>query len=164
VNERRTMRVLKYIPNRMFGFLTEDDVTQVFFHLRAFRPGNLPTNFPNCPRCNPQPCDWASSPPPPIAEEFVEAVLESDPTHPEHNRAKEVWRVTIPLPQAGLVETFDAHRGWGFIRGDDGRVYYLHRSEITEGRIPIVGQRVMFYTAKQEDKARACHVKVCLGV
>jgi cold shock CspA family protein len=158
------MRVLKYIPSRMFGFLTEDGIQQVFFHLRTFRPGAVPLNFPPCSGCSLQTCDWASSAPPPIAGEMVDAIMESDPAHLNQTRAREVWRVDQPTPQSGCVETFDAHRGWGFIRGGDNHVYYLHRSEITEGRIPIIGQRVMFYVAQQQDKARACHVKVCLGV
>ena len=152
------MRVLKYIPGRMFGFLSETGGPQVFFHLRAFRPGNATKPSPHL---SPQLQDWLSNAPPPIIGEEVEVTLENDPDHPENTRASRVDRVNPAVALAGKVETFDVTRGYGFIHGDDGRTYYLHRSEVVEGRIPIAKQRVMFYTAERKDKARACHIKIC---
>lgn len=145
----------------MFGFLIEDG-KQAFFHLRVFRPGPNHTETIICPNCTRLPCEWLQSAPPPIVGEFVDAYLEIDPTKPENVRASRVDRVIIPVPMTGIVETFDVPRGYGFIRGGDGLTYYLHRSEVVEGRIPISGQRVMFHTSERRDKARACHVKICL--
>ena len=157
----RRMRVDKYIPGRMFGFLIAETGPQVFFHLRAFHPGAAPATPFTCPNCKTRPCDWLGTAPPPIIGETVDATLESDPVRPESLRAATVTRIVVPEPVLGTVETFDGPRGFGFIRGSDQRSYYLHRSEVVEGRIPIVGQQVMFYTAARVDKARACHIRIC---
>jgi cold shock CspA family protein len=152
------LRVLKYIPHKMYGFLVADgSPKQCFFHLRAFHPGS--PQAATC--CQATPCEWILHPPPPIIGEAVEAVLEVDPTHPENLRASSAKRVEPAVPLAGTIESFDVHRGYGFLRGPEGLDYYLHRSEILEGRIPIVGQRAVFFTAERKAKARACHVKIC---
>ena len=36
----------------------------------------------------------------------------------------------------GKVESFNDAKGWGFIRGDDGRRYYVSRGNISRDKIP----------------------------
>jgi len=156
----RRMRVLKYIPNRMFGFLG-DDGKQVFFHLRVFHPGPDPAPGSGCGNCAKQVCDWAAFAPPPIMGELVEAVVETDPERAGSLRAAHVERVVPAVPLSGTIDTFDIPRGYGFIKGTDGHMYYVHRSEIIDRRIPVIGQKVMFYVAERKEKARACHIKLC---
>lgn len=36
----------------------------------------------------------------------------------------------------GKVESYSAAKNWGFIRGDDGRRYYISRGNINRERIP----------------------------
>lgn len=36
----------------------------------------------------------------------------------------------------GKVESYSAAKNWGFIRGDDGRRYYVSRGNIDRERIP----------------------------
>lgn len=159
--ERQRLQVQKYLPMRMYGFLASGTSPQYFFHLRVFRPGTPLATSEACRSCQHDPCAWLKVPPPPIIGETVEATLETDPEHPENFRASRVDRIIQPIPLAGTVDTFDAPRGYGFLRGSDGRTYYLHRSEVVEGRIPLVGQAVRFFVAEQRDKARACHIKIC---
>ena len=45
----------------------------------------------------------------------------------------------------GTIEGFDERRGDGWIRGDDGEIYYLHCIEIADGSRRIdSGSRVSF--------------------
>lgn len=152
------MQVIKYIPDRMYGFLLSDtDAQEVFFHLRVFRPlSEWPPIF-KCAGCKTS-CQWGESPPPPILGEWVDVELDTSSDKP---RASKIWRKKIPTPLNGNVETFDAARGYGFIQGADSITYHLHRCEIVEGRIPLTGQSLMFYAGQRQGKPRACHVKVC---
>lgn len=140
------MRVQRYIPDRMYGFLGAGTGPQVFFHLRAFHGGVA---------------HGIKVPPLPIVGEPVDVVVERDPLNPENLRAARVTRVVEPVEIAGRVEMFDVTRGYGFVRGADGISYYLHRSEVIDGKIPLVDQPVLFYAAERQDKARACHVRIC---
>lgn len=151
------MRVVKYIPEKMYGFLLNAQEHEVFFHLRVFH--GLIQGWARDTRCSTcASCPWADSPPPPILGEPL--MVEMD-LGAEQLRAQRVVRVDVPVAVGGSVDTFDASRGYGFIRGDDGHVYHLHRSEVTEGRIPISNQKVLFYAGVRQGKPRACHVKVC---
>lgn len=47
----------------------------------------------------------------------------------------------------GTVTSFLADKGYGFVRGDDGRDYFLHLSDVAQ-KVPVVeGQRVSFETS-----------------
>ncbi len=76
-------------------------------------------------------------------------------------RATRVQRVTDPLAVEGIVDMFDAHRGFGFILGEDGVTYHLHTSEILDNRMPVKGMTVIFFGGTRQGRPRACHVKVC---
>jgi len=162
----RQMRVLKYIPEKLYGF-AGDAVGQVFFHLGVFDPKGGWMRHPQCENCPRGGCPWTKTPPPPVPGELVLITLEDGsvpcPVEGQHApRAVRAERVHAPVATRGTVETFDAQRGYGFILGDDRKNYYLHRCEVTENKIPLPGQRVMFYAGTREDRPRACHVRICL--
>jgi len=142
------MRVHKYIPNKLYGFAVDDEDQQVFFHLGSFKPGDFKID----------------PPPPPILGELVEVELEDDePTPGKAPKAKSVSRTECPFLIGGIVETFDSHRGYGFILGDDGKSYHLHKSEVLGGRMPLIQHKVRFYAGMRQGKPRACHVEL-LGI
>ena len=154
------MRVHKYIPDRLYGFAADEGGREVFFHLGAFDPGPR-LNPASCVSCPLAGCAWSQTPPPPILGELVEVQVDLD-QQPEDRapRADKVRRLGEPDPHHGMVETFDALRGFGFVK--DGEVsYHLHKSEVVEGKIPLAGQKVSFYAGRRQDRPRACHVKVC---
>jgi cold shock CspA family protein len=129
------MTVDKYFPEGLYGFVTNGD-RRLFFHLKDFDPGPY----------------TGESPVPPVSGEDVdvEAAYSSD-------SADSVQRVEDPLEFRGSVDWFDAAKGYGFILGADGLAYYLHRSEVLDGRLPLPGLGVRFYTSS---KRRACFVQV----
>lgn len=140
------MRVELYSPERMYGF-AENGPERVFFHLGAFVAGEWPT---------------VAEPPGPIIGEEVK--VEYDPEDVDEPdkapRATVVARVAAPVNLLGVVDTFNADRGWGWVRGDDGHDYYLHRSEVEGGRLPMPGQEVMFFRGRKNGRLRACYVRV----
>lgn len=144
------MLVNKYIPEKLYGFCSDlEGKYQVFFHLGAFQPGAI--------------ADPTVPPPPPILGEEVEVDIDPEVLANSLDRAPKatsVRRLVSPLFVEGRVDTFDAHRGFGFVRGSNGVSYHLHKSEVTNNRIPMTGQRVQFYAGRRMGKPRACHVNV----
>jgi len=140
------MRVALYAPDRLYGFC-EGDGKRVFFHLEAFVTGRWP---------------GLQESPPPILGEEVE--VEFDPAKESDNgrapRAKRVVRVKPPIFIKGVVDSFSPDTGWGFAKGHDGISYYLHRSEVLNGRLPFPGQEVGFFSGFKKGRPRACHVHV----
>ena len=155
------MVVVKYIPDRLYGFAEGPDGSQVFFHQGVFQPGGVPVPTTLCSRCPTVGCTWTETPPPPVLGEEVDVEVGAVSTTGKAPRADRVDRVTAPRVILGQVESFDPHRGFGFARGDDGVTYHLHRSEVADGRIPLAQQTVVFYAGVRLDKPRACHVRVC---
>jgi len=151
------MSVLKYIPDRMYGFLLSDSGQEIFFHLRVFHPLSERPYSPKCLSCKSS-CLWSETPPPPILGEQAMVDLDENSETP---RACRVVRLVEPIPLVGTVDVFDAARGYGFIHGVNGETYHLHRCEVVEGRMPLPGQPVLFYPGKRQGKPRACHVKIC---
>jgi len=159
------MRVHKYIPDRLYGFVVDDRGQEVFFHLGTFDPDpgtgfSLPTA---CSVCPPEGCTWAEAPPPPILGELVEVEVDlglqrGDGRAPRANRVR---RMTQPTTLQGEVETFDPMRGYGFILGKDGVSYHLHKSEVLDGKMPFASQLVSFFAGVRKGRPRACHIKVC---
>lgn len=156
------MRVHKYIPSKLFGFCKAlDSDREVFFHLGAFQPvkQSVEKRCSLCPRGG---CSLLSTPPPPILGEVVTVEVDFDAGEPgKAPRADKVTRTEPARAVEGKVDTFDVHRGYGFVKGDDGLSYHLHKSEILDGKIPTVGQTVMFFAGTRQGRPRACHVKVC---
>lgn len=157
-----SMRVSKYVPARLYGFTTDPETgQQAFFHLGAFQPGGGWMEHRRCQICPRAGCSWVK-PPPPILGELVDVDVDFTRALPgKAPRASKVIRVTAPIAIEGKVEAFDISRAFGFALGDDHISYHLHKSELLEDRIPIVGQRVMFYAGTRQGRPRACHVKVC---
>jgi cold shock CspA family protein len=160
------MRISKYIPEKLYGFCSlagdQDSADQVFFHLGAFFPQTQKINKPKkCDRCAKINCVWFQTQPPPILGELVEVTLGMEAQPNKAPKAERVERLTFPSILTGLVETFDGQRGYGFLKGEDGISYHLHRSEVAEGRIPLKGQQVLFYAGTRHGKPRACHVRIC---
>ena len=137
------MRVLKYVPAKLYGFTVDDAGAQVFFHIRAFIWGAFPT-FP-----------------PPIIGEKVN--VEFDPgagSNGQAPKAKRVHRMNEPAASFGVVDDYNEQRGYGFIRTEDGRSHYLHRSEMTDGRLPMPGMEVTFFEGFRQGRTRACYVNL----
>jgi len=157
------MRVVKYIPEKLYGFVVGEDELEVFFHLGSFVPGQdsaEPTQCRSCPANDG--CAWRTTPAPPILGESVEVHLDLDGWDGvKAPRALKVLRSHLPTSLSGVVETFDAYRGFGFIKTRTGDSYHLHKSEVVEGRLPLAGQRVSFYGGMRLGKPRACHVRMC---
>lgn len=141
------MRVALYSPERMYGFAELND-RRVFFHIETFVAGVWP---------------GVSEPPPPIiGEEVLVEYSEAEPATrgvDKAPRARVVERVQPPEQLSGTVESFNPQRGWGFIQGDNGIVFYLHRSEMEKGRVLFPQQRVTFYTGDRDGRPRACYVR-----
>jgi len=139
------MRVCKYLPSRLYGFVVDDAGTEVFFHLGVFQPGD----------------NAQVAPAPPILGERVEVEIDEESrSEKKAPRAKRVTRTTPPQELNGKVESFDPSRGFGFIVGDDGETYHLHMSEVLGGKIPLNQKKVSFYKGLRIGKLRACHVKI----
>lgn len=148
---RYTMRVVKYIPEKFYGFCEDDLGHQVFFHLRNFHGISQGTET--------QKGEFI----PPVLGEGVE--VETVAPLPSQGakapKALTVRRLLCPHILKGRVETFDPQRGYGFIVGENGQDYHLHSSEVLNGSLPLPGDQVSFYPGLRQEKLRACHVKVC---
>lgn len=135
------LTVAKYLPERLYGFLRQEDGSEVFFHLGDFD-------------CGP----WIE--PPPIIGEQVEAEIDSTMVVGKAPKARTVKRIHAPEKHRGSVDTFNAEKGWGFVKSDEGVSFYLHRSEVLRGKVPMAGQRVRFYAGFKNDRPRACYVSI----
>lgn len=136
------MRVALYLPTRLYGFCEPDEPGggQVFFHATVFHR-------------------LQDDEPPPVLGEMVEVevgALSADGAP----RASSVRRVHAPLRNEGKVVSFDANQGWGFVRDAQGKDFFLHRSDIEGGRLPVRGQRVRFIIGLKNGRPRACYVEV----
>lgn len=143
---RKRMHVLKYVPRQLFGFTVDEAGQQVFFHIRAFNWGGLSTH-----------------PPPIIGEEVDVEYDASILSNGKAPKARHVHRLSEPRASYGTVEDFNEQRGYGFIKTDDGRSHYLHRSEMTDGRLPMPGMGVTFFEGHRQGRTRACYVKLADG-
>jgi len=158
------MRIHKYLPDRIYGFAIGDDGRQVFFHLGSFDPGPLPEIGGSCNECPAKGCAWSQTPAPPIIGEEVDVLVDMpDGPTDKAPRAERVTRIHDAAPLFGVVDNFDHMKGFGFIRLNDEEEaeYHLHKSEMLEGKVPLVGQRVSFYGGTRQDRPRAVHVQVC---
>lgn len=59
----------------------------------------------------------------------------------------------------GAIKFFDNKKNFGFISGDDGKDYFVHRSGVAGGN-PREGDRVTFDTEEGERGLKAVNVKV----
>jgi len=140
-----------YNTTKLYGFAKSDTSGgEVFFHLETFWPGESSPD--------------GSVPPPPVQGELVSVTYDANTAQEgKPPRATRVERTAPPALLGGVVERFDEKGGWGFLRGDDGVSYHLHRSEVLDGRLPLVQSRVSFYAGSRKDRPRACYVRVLNG-
>jgi cold shock CspA family protein len=127
------MRVSLYVPDKLYGFCEGDVGTRVFFHLSAF--------------------PIAAGDPPPVLGEAVAVELA-----PSGSAARTVRRMDVPRRVSGVVKSFSAKDGWGFIAGDDRTDYFAHRSDVVGGHILVQGQAVRFVAGHKNGRPRACYV------
>jgi cold shock CspA family protein len=154
--------ISKYIPDKLYGFATDSNDYQIFFHLGSFHPGENWSIPSKCHSCSHKSCNVLLGPPPPILGEEVEVLVNQQEQLPNKAlKAEKVSRIQVPKPIQGTVEIFDHHRGFGFVKGDDNQSYHLHKSEFLDNRIPRIGQVMLFYGGIRQGKPRACHVKIC---
>ena len=138
------MVVEKYVPDGLYGFLAETGVSgersahgEVFFHVSTFDPGPY----------------VGDAPVPPIVGETVEVTI-------EEGKVVQCERLHTPVHVHGKVDWFSEQKGYGFIVSGETQ-YFLHRTEVLEGRLPLKGRRVSFYVTNQKKKPlRACYVTV----
>jgi len=137
------MQVEKYMPTKLYGFVSRDDGQQAFFHLGVFQSPFRQDPFP----------------PPIVGERVTVEILPQGPDG-KAPKAKSVIRKEPAVQLEGTVDTFDHRTGYGFIDGTDSVAYYLHVSEVQYGRLPLRGQRVRFYKGFKAGRPRACHIEI----
>ena len=61
----------------------------------------------------------------------------------------------------GYVKWFNDVRGWGFVTGNDGRDYFVHRRDVLSGGRKVLreGEPVIFELAEKGSKVRAVNVR-----
>ena len=126
-------KVVKYIPHKMYGFLSDGEAV-VFFHLSQFN----------------------KTPPEPIVGEQVEYTIHTSKTGKTYCTG--VVRLTKPLKLKGVVCHFDGTKGYGKIEACDGSHHFLHRSEMADGRHPSKGSEVLFYKGTLKGENRAVYI------
>jgi len=138
------MEVDFYSVSHGYGFCTSHDLPRTFFRVEDFV------------RFDPEE-------PLPLAGEpvIVDRLLESGPD--KSPRASTVQRVDAPRRLIGRVKSFDADKGWGFI-DHEGEAYFLHRSDLVEPFLPVIGTPIEFYAGRRKGKPRACYVCRPAGV
>jgi len=139
------LRVHKYLPSKLYGFCIDQEGRQVFFYLSSFVSERYGEKFT-----------------PPIPGEPVEVTYNPDVDGPKAPRAEKVVRLNPPAHKNGVISGFKVGRGYGFITGDDGDEYYLHRSEVLGGRLPMEGQHVSFVVgcSEEDQRPRACYITI----
>lgn len=158
------LTIEKYLPEKLYGFAVNEQGHRVFFPTGNFYPGarNVTLGCGNCKAAN---CPIAESAMPPIIGEAVDVELpegtELSNDQGKVPRAIKVTRVHPVRPVVGLVEGFDFNKGYGYIKGNDGISYHLHRCEVQEGIIPLAGMALAFLAGTRQGKPRACHARIC---
>ena len=140
------MRIRKYLPDKMYGFASSKE-GNVFFHLSVFK---TPLE------------DMDITPPPPVVGEEIDVILECPLAEDITPRASRVQRIQKMARLEGKVEFFNSKKGFGKITALSGEEYFLHRSEVKDGKLPLAGHSVLFFAIKvgSQDKPRACHVEI----
>lgn len=137
------LRIAKFFPSKLYGFVALPSGEEAFFHVGDFSPG-----------------DWEN--PLPIPGELVEVKSEIEyrkgRTAP---RVSGLLRTEAPTYVRGVIETFNPEKGWGFALGENQESYYLHRSEfLSTEKIPQVGGQVRFYAGTKKNRNRACYIEL----
>ena len=133
-----TMVVELYATTHGYGFCVGEDLPRVFFRIEDFHrdAGDLVL---------------------PVAGEKVD--IEGWDDASPSPRASKVMRLSPPDSLEGTVKSFDSRKGWGFISTPDGETHFLHRSDMLQPFVPIIGTKVSFYSGLRRGKKRACHIR-----
>lgn len=135
-----TMLVEVYSPSGGYGFCVGENTPRVYFAADAF-------------------ARTAADEPPPVLGEPVDVREVRASTDPKKaDKARQVVRTQPPVKVEGRVHSFDHRAGWGFISGLDGKQYFLHRSDMVQPWLPLVGDGVEFYAGFKNQRPRACYV------
>jgi CspA family cold shock protein len=59
----------------------------------------------------------------------------------------------------GTVKFFNVKKNFGFISGDDGTDYFVHRTGVEDGKVIKDGDRVSFDVVEGDRGPKADHVK-----
>lgn len=122
----------------MYGFASDDEYN-VFFHIHVFSVGEF-------------------SKAPPIVGEPVEVIFNPQTSGKAAPPAQAVSRLEEPKSYFGTVDSFRASTGYGFIRTEDDQTFFLHRTQMMDGRFPQIGMKVHFYAGDFDGRLRAYHV------
>ncbi|MFC1723383.1 cold-shock protein [Nanoarchaeota archaeon] len=60
----------------------------------------------------------------------------------------------------GTIKWYDPEKRFGFIVGEDGKEYFVHKSELPEGVVPTEGQAVSFEVVQAEQGTQAKGVQM----
>ena len=140
------MKIRKYLPDKMYGFASSEE-GNIFFHLSVFKSPIESIDVP---------------PPPPVVGEEIDVILETPLGQDLTPRATRVQRIQKMVQMEGTVEFFNSKRGYGKITTPNGDEYFLHRSEVKDGKMPLAGHQVHFFAINlgHQTKPRACHVDI----
>lgn len=154
------MRILRFYPDKLYGFATAGKEEEFFFHLSNFRAGDEIHLSNALALSEIDTLALEKTPPPPIlGERVLVHGIWSGPSD-RAPRASLVERLDVPRLLLGTVDTFDLKKRYGFVTAE-GESYHLHESEVVNGRLPNRGSSVLFFAGVREGKPRACHVRVC---
>jgi len=137
------MTIHKYISHKFYGFAIDPHGTQVFFHLSDF--------------------DTAGENVSPIAGEDVHVIVDLKSMNPAQTKAikaDKVIRVREPRQVVGKIDVYYDTRDYGFILGEDGVSYHVHKHEMLDNKYPLVGSQVRFYAGIRQERPRACYVEI----
>ena len=59
----------------------------------------------------------------------------------------------------GTIKWFNQRKGYGFIRGEDGKDIFVHRTDVPAGTILNEGDNVEYKIETTEKKPRATNIK-----
>lgn len=128
--------VVKFLPEKLYGFCQGPDGDEVFFHAQDFHrvvPGG---------------------PLPILGEKVsVEVAATSQGRRPRANR---VLRMQVPCSAEGTVKSFDSNRGWGFVDFGEVEPAFFHMSDRAIPWMPVIGSRIQFFVGYKSGRARVC--------
>lgn len=76
-------------------------------------------------------------------------------------RALRVSRLDPVSVLLGQVSEFSSVKGHGHVVTREGQTYWLHRSEVQDGILPVPGMTMVFLAGTRQNKSRACHARTC---